>query len=282
MVKSYSSTAHFLQHLNCAWQTDSISHSVQPTTTIPLGPVLHVYRDRPFRWLDLFMLFIPASLAVIAPLLYGLKRDIYARSYYGPVAAQTWSWPWYALATVALIPLLLLALGRVRKSRRWVELHKNGLKISWTGNSLRTLLWNQILGISCSSSEVTFLGRTNRRRHQLTLHLVKGKLIHIDDHIRDLPELIDRIKAKIYPQLLPKMRTAFNKGETLNFGPVIIHQNAIKVREQQILWNQVTRLNVESGKLIVESLSRHPIRIPTRKIPNVELLIQVLQEGVNS
>lgn len=249
---------------------------------IPLGPVLQIYRDRPLRWLDFFVTFIPASLAVLAPFLYGLKRDIYARMYYGPVAAKSWSWPWYALATVALIPLLLLAFRRVRQAHRWVALHRNGLKIQWVGGKSQTLFWNQILGLSCTISEAIFIGRISRTRHSLTLFPANGKPINISDHIKGLSDLNERIKAKIYPHLLPKMRTAFKHGDTLHFGPIQIHEKAIYVREQEIPWNQVARLNVDSGKLVIETQEKFPIRIPAGKIPNVELLIQVLQEGVNA
>lgn len=240
-----------------------------------------MYRDLPLRWRDLFLLFIPGVLAVLAPFLYGLKRDMYARTYYGPVAAQAWSWPWYSLAMVSLIPILLLAIRRVRQAHRWVALHKNGVRIHWTRGKAHMLLWNQIEGLSCNTTEAVFLGRTQKTRYHLTLYSIRGKKIHIDDHIKDLSDLAQRIKAKIHPRLLPKMRAAFQRGETLHFGPVLIHQHAIHVREQDIPWEQISHLNVGSGKLVIEFQSKLPIRIPVGKIPNVELLIQVLQEGVN-
>lgn len=266
---------------NCQFMSGYPLRSVRPATKIPLGPVLHIYRDRPLRWFDLFVIFIPASLATMAPFLYGLKRDIYARTYYGPVAAQIWSWPWYATATAALIPLLMLAIRRIWQAHRWVALHKNGVNIQWTGGNSYTLRWNQILGLSCTMSETMLFGRSNRIRHNLTLYCIDGHQIQIDDRIKDLPDLSDRIKAKIYPHLLPKMRASYQKGETLFFGPIQIHKQAIHVREQDIPWKQVSRLNIDSGKLIIETSSRFPIRISTGKIPNVELLIQILQEGVS-
>jgi hypothetical protein len=253
---------------------------VQPSKEIPLGPALIVYRDRPLGWRDLFVLFLPSSLAVFAPLVYGLKRDLYARTYYGPVAAQAWSWPWYLLAALSLIPLVLLALRRVRQAHRWVMLHKNGLKIQWNKKA-HMLLWNQIEGLACSTTETTFLGQILKTRQRLTLFPTRGNLIHIDERLKDLSDLAERIKAKLHPHLLPKMRSAFNNGETLRFGPIRVHKQAIHVREQAIPWEQVSRLNVSSGKLVINSASKFALRIPVGKIPNIELLIQILQEGVN-
>lgn len=240
-----------------------------------------IYRDRPLRWRDLFLTFIPGSLAVLAPFLYGLKRDLYAQSYYGPVAAEAWSWPWYALATVALIPLLILGIRRIRRSHRVVEVHKKGLSIRWTGGKQYRFLWENIAAIAFTSNEHNFLLRPILRRHHLRLYPLVGEAIDIDDHICDLPDLAARIKARIYPRLLPNLRAAFEAGDMLHFGPIAIDKNALYVRRQEIPWEQVSRLNVEAGILVVEFQSRRAIKIPAGKIPNIELLIQLLQEGVN-
>jgi hypothetical protein len=253
---------------------------VQKSNAPSPGPALIVYRDRPLGWRDLFMIFLPSCLAVMAPFLFGLKRDLYARTYYGPVAAQAWSWPWYSLATLSLIPLMLLALRRIRQAHRWVVLHKNGLNIHWNKKA-QMLLWNQIEGLACETTDSTFLGQTLKTRHRLTLFLISGNLIQIDERLKDLPDLAERIKAKLHPHLLPKMRSAFNNGETLHFGPVSVHKQAIHVREQAIPWEQVSRLNISSGKLVIKSASKFAVRVPVGKIPNIELLIQILQEGVN-
>jgi len=71
-----------------------------------LGPVIHSYQDRPLGWGDLFTTFAPAILFTMAPLAYGLYRYRYDYLRHGPIAARTWSWPWFALTAVALIPLL--------------------------------------------------------------------------------------------------------------------------------------------------------------------------------
>lgn len=240
-----------------------------------------VYRDRPLCWRDFTLIFLPGVAAALAPFFYGLQRDLYAQSYYGPVAAKAWSWPWYVLSTVALIPLILLALKRVRQAHRIAVLHKHGLIIRWTGGQYYRLPWEEIDGLICNTTENTFLGFHLKSRHRLTICAQSGKLIRIDDRITKLPELTARLKAKIYPRQLPQLRAAFRKGDSLNFGPIIIHKKLFKVREQEIPWEQVARLNVVSGQLVVESHSNQKIKIAVGKIPNVDLLIQLLQEGVH-
>jgi len=247
----------------------------------PFGPPTAIYRDRPLRWRDFLLIFLPGSLAVLAPFLYGLKRYLYARANYGPVAATTWSSPWFGLAAIALIPLILLALQRVRRSHRIATLHKEGIMIRWTGGQFHNMRWEDIEALISDTVENKFLGIPLKTRQRLTILSHSGEKVHIDDRIPNLSELTERIKAKIYPRLLPYLRAALQKGDLLYFGPVILQKQAIKLREQGIPWDQVARLSVVSGKLVVESKSNRKLRVAVGKIPNVDLLIQLLQEGVH-
>jgi len=255
--------------------------NVRTTTQKSLGPPTAVYQDRPLRWRDFFLIFLPAGAAVLAPFLYGLRRYYYARANYGPVAATAWSWPWYALATVALIPLLLLALQRVRRAHRMVVTHKNGIMIRWTGGQLHSLLWERIQGLICNTTHITYLGMPIKTRHQLTILTQSGNTIRIDDRIPQLPEVTERIKAKIYPRLLPQLRANLRKGDPLFFGPITLNKQVFQLREREIPWEQISRLNVVSGQLVVESQFNQKFKVPVGKIPNVDLLIQLLQEGVH-
>ncbi|MBC8509482.1 MAG: hypothetical protein H8D34_31920 [Chloroflexi bacterium] len=227
------------------------------------------------------MIFLPGVVAVLAPFLYGLKRYLYAHANYGPVAATTWSSPWFGLAAITLIPLIWLALQRVRRSHRIATLHKEGIMIRWTGGQFYNKRWEDIEALLCDTVKNKFLGIALKTRQQLTILSHSGEKIRIDDRIPNLSELTERIKAKIYPRLLPQLRAALQKGDLLYFGPVILQKQAIKLREQGIPWDQVTSLSVVSGKLVVESKSNRKIKIAVGKIPNVDLLIQLLQEGVH-
>ena len=94
-----------------------------------LGPLVAVYRDRLLGWRDFFLFFLPASLAVLTPLGYGFWRGWYAQTRFGPALAENWQWPWFALSGLALIPLLWLALRRVRSAHRVITIYKDGVQI---------------------------------------------------------------------------------------------------------------------------------------------------------
>ena len=252
-----------------------------PSTQHPLGPLIAAYRDRPLRWRDLLSTFLPASLAALTPLVYGLWRTYYARMYYGPAAANSWGRPWYALATAGLIPLLLLALSRVRRAHRVVQIHKNGIHIRGRRGRQHTLRWGEIGGIASTTLQDRFLGFTLRSRHRATLYPLLGKPIQLDSRLPNLDELTARVKARLYPRLLPELRTALRGGDQLYFGPVTLHTRAVHLRGREIPWEQVALINLRAGYLVVELHQQRAKKIPVGQIPNVELLIQLIQEGVD-
>jgi len=245
-----------------------------------IGDLVATYRDRPLRWKDLVLTFIPGGLAVLTPLLYGILRQRYAQAYFGPTAAEIWSKPWFTLAAIALIAYLGLALRRLRRARQVVTVHKNGITIRLHKKKRFIFNWNQLSGLACTTVQPTFLGRALKPRHRITIYPIQGNPISLNDRVPNIPGLVKRIKAKIYPHLLPTLRKNFSKGHPINFGPITFQQDSLLLRDKAIPWDHVTNINVRGGRLMVESHTNRPIKIPTGKIPNIELLIRLLQEGV--
>jgi hypothetical protein len=103
-----------------------------------------------------------------------------------------------------------------------------------------------------------------------------------------MPGLIARIKARLYPGLLARSRQAFLSGSQLIFGPLTIQRQGLsldlkKRREQTsetIPWSQVVHVDVQGGRLLIE-LDSLPIQsIPVSKIPNLEIMLDLIHQGV--
>jgi len=245
-----------------------------------IGKLVATYRDRPLRWKDIFLTFIPGGLAVLTPLLYGVLRKGYAQAYFGPTAAEIWSKPWFILTDIALIAYLGLALRRLRRARQVVTVHQYGIAIRLHHKKRFIFNWSQISGLACATVQPTFLGLALKSRHRVTIYPTQGNPISLNDRIPNIPGLAKRIKAKIYPNLMPILRKSFTQGHPINFGLITFEQESLHVQDQAIPWNQITNINVKGGFLMVESKTNRPVKIPIGKIPNIELLIQLLQEGV--
>ncbi len=228
----------------------------------------------------MLLVFLPAALAALAPWLYGTWRVQYAQARFGPAAAQLWGWSWYALSALALIPLLGLALCRLQRAHRKVTVHQNGLHIQGAMGRKHILFWRELTGIADAAVQDHFLGIRFRKRHKLTLFSRGGKALAIDSRIRNTDELSARIKAKIYPKLLVQSRLLLREGNEIPFGPLALKSSGIKIRGRFFAWEQVSRIHVQQGLLVVECENSRTRKIAVREIPNIEILIQLMREEV--
>ncbi len=254
-----------------------------------LGPLLARYPGRRLRKADIFTLFLPGVLAVLAPTLYGLWRYRYAYQNYGPVAAESWSWPWFLLASFALLIFTLLVAARLIAGRTVIAVHQYGLQLRLAPSRPRRLRWSEIAGVSSQATREHFLGIPLRLHLRVTLHLCVGRPLRLPRDFPDLAELLTRIKAGLYPRLLPELQSTFDRGQWLHFGPVAVQQQALEIRGQRTPWARVQGLAIRDGCLVVEFAQESPARgakpirpkyIPLESIPNPELLLQIVQTGV--
>jgi hypothetical protein len=255
---------------------------LKPSKPKSLGPIVAAYRGQPLTWRGLLTLIIPGSLMVLGLFLYGLWRARYAATHYGPAAAQTWGLGWYGLSAGALPLIGLLIFLRIRSSRRGVIVFKNGLGIQKTRKVKYVLPWGEISGITSEAVENRFLGIVFRNQTRLTIHPSIGKPIKIHHSLPKQDELSVRIKARLYPRLLPELRSYFKTGGNLYFGQVVINKQGIQLWGKKIPWDQVTHINVCEGFLVVELKNQMVRKISIGQIPNIELLLQIIQEGVDA
>jgi hypothetical protein len=249
-----------------------------------LGPQIAMHHNRPFSGRGLWWTLLVGGLAVLAPLAYGFYRAQYAYAKYGPVAARFWSRPWYLLAGAAFLLLVILLVLRARSSRRFVAVHQNGLRLRLSRRGQYT--WGQISGIASGALETRLLGKTLRTSYWAELFPSVDKPIRLDNSLEGLPELLTRIKANLYPRLMPAMRQAFQEGKRLYFGPLSVSKEDVRLEAKEppwrtIPWEQVEAVAVEAGMLEIKTKESAKIRLPVARVPNLELLLQIIQTGVN-
>lgn len=259
---------------------------MKSSTIRPKRPPIAVYRYRPFHRGEGFVLIILGLLSVLIPLFYGLNRYTYAYTQFGPAAAGAWSRPWYVLAVAALLVLVALTLYRLLQARRFVAVFKKGLQIN-----LRTatiMRWEQIAGVAFQASQRHFLGIPVNTRYHAVLYPGSGQPVQLPGGIENLPELVSQIKAHLYPRLKPEMETSFQAGKWLYFGPIAIQQTALKFTtrarraQRSIPWSLVDQLRIQSGYLVVELKNSPRQRLPVSQIPNLEILLDIIQSGVSA
>jgi hypothetical protein len=249
------------------------------------GGQVALYRSRPLGWRDIFIIFIPGILGVLAP--YGYALWLYSRTLqqHGPAAAEQWSQPWFRLAWMALAVFILLCILRLLDLRRFAAVHTNGVRLRPGFLRTHSLLWRQISGVALSATQAVFFHQRGQTRLRAVIYPNQGKPIRLDERLENLAELTSRIKASLYPRLLPDMKASFQAGKWLYFGPLALQARILRLQHAEITWQQVEDIQVKNGYLAVTWREgpepARNIRIPISKIPNLELLLQIIREGVN-
>lgn len=274
-----------------AIRSDRTSTAKKPAPKENLGTLTAEYRHNEVAGWFTFTLVLGAA-GIVSPAMYGFQRYQYAFSNFGPVAAQHWSRIWFLLATLAGIVFILLLILRARRSRLIAVVYRRGLLLKTGFGTARTLTWRQIAGIAASTTHEHFFGIPLGIHQSVILYPVLGRPIRLPGDLERLPELAARIKASLYRRLAPDLRIAFEAGQWLFFGPVAIQKNALQLQrpwlfghgKQVFPWKQIDQITIQEGFLIIkwaDSPSRRKFsRILVSQIPNVELLVQIIQQGV--
>jgi hypothetical protein len=249
-----------------------------------LGAQVAVYRSRPLGWRDAFTVLVPGLLGVLAPYSYAVWMYDRTLQQHGPAAAEQWSRPWFWLAWAALGVFILLCTLRLLDLRRYAAVHARGVRLRPGILRTHSLLWKQISGVALSVTQEVFLSSRGRAHLHAVIYPNQGSPIRLDERLQNLPELVSRLKASLYPRLLPDLKAGFQAGKWLYFGPLAIQAKALRLPHGKFAWEQVENLQVEAGYLAISwnegSESARNVRIPISKIPNLELLIQIIREGV--
>ena len=97
-------------------------------------------------------------------------------------------------------------------------------------------------------------------------------------HPHDLPEVVTRIKAELYPQLEIRLRNSLNAGEEISFGPIGLNKNGVICRTNHYTWDQISQIFIDKGILKVEMSGGNVFHQSLRYIPNLEILILLVRE----
>jgi hypothetical protein len=261
-----------------------------------LGRLIFAYRPRPTHPAFLWAWGLGGAMIGLAPLGYGGYQAFAIFQKYGPVPALSRSAPWLILGGTLLLVWLSISLYRWARAMPGVRLHANGLYIE--GRRQRSLAWDQIDGIAhgvMAPDPGSWGSRSRHLRYQAILIPNKGSPVHLrgsgdgKSGLPELPELVSRVKASLYPVLQPELARMFRSGVPLSFGPVRIDRDGIRLRRRRpfpgtlcVPWRHVKRITIHSGYFLVELGDRRGHhRLPVSQIPNLEILLKIIDQGVH-
>ncbi|GAB4578936.1 MAG: hypothetical protein Fur0022_16730 [Anaerolineales bacterium] len=222
------------------------------------------------------VLYLVALAVPLLLLSYGLWQVYLGYIQFGPAAMSAWGQPWFTSAALAVLPLFILTVRAVALARREVWVVDQGLVFQ--GMQKKTLAWKNLQGIAIEDVRYHLLNLTLRTRQRIHLFPTTGHPLPLDDRYRDLAGLGETIKARLYPLLLPELRKQFQANQWVYFGPLRINRKELDTGNRRLLWEQITGLRVYAGMVRIELADRSPLLVPAAKIPNVELLLQLVEE----
>ena len=261
---------------------------MQTTTTTnnnnTLGRQVASYGPRRRRWREAWVWPIPGYILSIILLITGFDWYHYGYTQYGPVAATFWSQNWLIWGFLIGILTLASTIVLILRSRVRVDIYRYGVEIKLPVRLTHQLRWDKITGISSSTTHEQFLKHTYRSTHRIVITRSNGNPLILDDRISNLVELATRLKANLYPRLLPGLRVQYQNGHPINFGPIEIQKEYLSFKNTKIPWARIRRITVLSGHLVIETFQSKPkqwksMRVSIQQIPNLELLFQVLDRG---
>jgi len=224
---------------------------------------------------------------VSGPLLFGVDQSSYAMTHFGPAAIERWSRPWFFLAVFNLAVCTIIVLVYLLRSARSISVTPSGLYLRLGLWRVRTIPWEAISGLSARYIQSNLLGLSGRLRRRVRLHLTSGQIVRLDDWVADFPELVAQVKGVLYPRWTAAISTTLAAGQWQPFGPLQLHHDGVALGQQVYGWNDLNRISIKAGQLVIETNTGLFTQIPTEKIPNLELFLQFIQslpsiqKGVN-
>jgi hypothetical protein len=225
-------------------------------------------------------ILIPTIIAIIFSLTYGtlIAWESYLNN--GPASAMFLARPWFLAAGLLIILLLLYFLYRLAGSLRKIEIFERGMIYRNFPMRHRFYYWSDITGITSSATKITFLNMQIRSEPSGKIYPKTGRPIQLTKRFNNIPQLVEKVKSKLYPQLWPLMKSNFLSGRVINLGRISLSNKLIFFSKIQIPWESIYRIKVESGDVLIDLRDKSRYRIPVSDVQNLDLFIRLVDWGI--
>lgn len=249
-----------------------------------LGPLTEIFPVRlSGRWGAVVLgglLCLVGALFVVGALGYTLVQDNRLGPDGGRETLTTFTLP------IAGTGLFLGAAGLVslwKGYRNWnlaAALYRDGLAYS-DYNGVRQFRWTDITSVK-SNIKLEY-GEEGISGVSLVYKMYDrdGKALELNDEIKNVGALVQKIQTAIYPHIYTEAAERFNSGKTVNFGKITIGQNGLEVGKRMIPWAEVGHIEFKKAQLHVVRNDKTRSRAATvaaNAVPNFPVLIALVQQ----
>ena len=79
-------------------------------------------------------------------------------------------------------------------------------------------------------------------RHRIVAQ--DGRKLEIDSSVKDAKKLGQTVQQTLVDRMMPAATAAFEKGETLTFGPLRLDQSFLYYKKKRLSWNEVAKMQL--------------------------------------
>ncbi len=228
------------------------------------------------------LIIIPGCLLTLSSFIFGMLLAGDAYQQHGPALALIRVRYWFLFATILLVILAAYILNRLLISSQRFEIFENGIQYGSFFIRRHAYCWSDLSGIASSATRITFFGKDIRTIPSGVIYLYTGKSIELTNRFQNIPRLVEIVKSKTYPLIWPTLKSTFRSGSTAQFGRLTLTREHLQIAKKSIPWELVYRLRAESGFLVVELRDDSDQKVPISDIPNLELLLKIVDWGIQT
>ena len=150
------------------------------------------------------------------------------------------------------------------------------------GHDLHTWRWEEVALIqsNLSSQRISTGFYTS---HEYMLAQLNGQQVILDDRLNQVGALAEQIKKPVFARLWPPLAQRYQSGQALTFGPVTVdRQHGPQLDGKPFAWDAIQNVQVARGQFKIELKDGKHHALRASKIPNIELLCQLIGLNLNS
>jgi len=244
-----------------------------------LGKPIRIYPGR--RMGRVFLLFLAGLLTLVGLgiLFYALWRVGQHLKDFGPVVAgQSFFWPGVT-AVSALLFAVVFFLSAIRKTSKSLAIFQNGFALQERAVS-QAWRWEDGLAVTSKVTRTYVVGIYSGTRHHYTLKRADSAVAVLDDSFQLVDQAVRFIQQETFQMRFERVVQQIEAGKSVAFGLFLLASEGFRYGEQAFRWSELQGVEMLNGKLYISGKTR--FSLPVDEIPNLDVLVTILLQNVNS
>lgn len=250
---------------------------------IGMGIIKEIYPVRPStKWITIIVAIFFLGSALVVGIL-GVNSLI------GRVLGKSQA---YGLTSIGILLGISGVIGIIGLASVWsaysnwhktVVVYENGL-VFLDRKGVKTIRWEEVDTMTSQVTKHYTNGIYTGTTHLYIIVKKDQERIGLDDRIKDVEKAAGMIRQKVFPLLYKRYSEAYNTGQPVVFGPVMISRaGGYQVGKKQFLWEEIDSITLQQGTIKVSRRNGGLFsgsNTLASTIPNVEILLAIIDQVV--